>query len=195
MNQLAKTALRTLLEGNRRFVNEQPKLVTYNLHSRQLLAKEQKPIACVITCSDSRITPEIILDQPLGSLLVCRVPGNVASESAKWCVEIAISNLDVSLVVVIGHTGCVAVKSVLEGTHLSSGATLRLNIFSAIRRVSEETSNIFERAIIENVLHTVEQLKTECPPLRDRVASGAVECIPMIYDMESGIVSIINSAY
>lgn len=163
------------------------------MYARQLLAKEQKPIACVIACSDSRVSPEIIFDQPLGSLFVCRVPGNVASESAKWCVEIAILNFDVSLIAVVGHTDCLAVKSVLEGTYPSTSGELSMNILPAVLRAKKETSDIFARAIKENVLHTIEQLTAECPPLHQRITIGTATCIPMLYDMESGIASVINS--
>jgi carbonic anhydrase len=77
----------------------------------------QKPFAVVLSCSDSRVPPEILFDQGLGDLFVVRVAGNVASDEAIGSVEYAIAHLKgVKLIVVLGHQECGAVKAALEPT-------------------------------------------------------------------------------
>src|SRR5215469_11066890 len=108
MTERAERSLAELMEGNKRFTSKGNKHRTYETHHLSSLAKSQSPIAAVVACVDSRVVPEMIFDQPLGSMFVSRVPANVASDSAKWMIDIATGEFDVPLIMVMAHTGCVA---------------------------------------------------------------------------------------
>src|SRR5262249_19558461 len=86
----------------------------------------QKPFAVVLTCADSRLSPELIFDQGLGDLFVLRVAGNTASDvSVLGSIEYALHHFHTSLIVVLGHENCGAVKAVVEGEH-AEGNLLKL---------------------------------------------------------------------
>src|SRR4051812_21589419 len=137
MNQRAREILDQLLEGNQRFRTGQSKHYRYPDDHRVQLATDQKPIAAVVACADSRVVPEIFFDQPLGTLFVSRVPANVASDSAKWMIDIAVGEFEVPLLLVLGHSGCLAVRQVLEGKS-GSGGLLRTMVQTAVTRVQGE---------------------------------------------------------
>src|SRR5580704_746020 len=115
MHSHGQQVLDELLAGNNRFRMGKGRSYVYSPDHLKALAANQKPIAAVIACSDSRITPEIVFDQPLGALFASRVPGNVASDSAKWMLELAVGEFHVPLVMVMGHSGCLAVGQLLDG--------------------------------------------------------------------------------
>jgi len=87
--------LKDLLDGNRRFAENKNEHRTYSAEHLEELAVVQTPKAAVIACSDSRVVPEQLFDQPLGSLFVSRVPANVASDGTKWMIDIAVGEFKV----------------------------------------------------------------------------------------------------
>ncbi|MDP6542219.1 MAG: carbonic anhydrase, partial [Phycisphaerales bacterium] len=108
-----ETPLDKLLAGNERFVAGVSSS-TNPLELRASLAGGQSPFAAVLCCADSRIAPEIVFDQALGELFVCRVAGNVPTPEIIESLEYAVWQLSVSLVVVAGHSDCGAVTAALE---------------------------------------------------------------------------------
>ena len=81
---------------------------------RAELTKSQHPFAIVVSCSDSRVPPEIVFDQGLGDLFVLRVAGNVIDDHSLGSIEYAVDHLAVRLIVVLGHQRCGAVKAAKE---------------------------------------------------------------------------------
>ena len=78
------------------------------------MAQEQKPYATIVTCSDSRVSPELIFDEELGRLFVVRIAGNVVDNFAVGTVEYGVQHLQTPLLVVLGHQSCGAVKATRE---------------------------------------------------------------------------------
>ena len=81
---------------------------------RDELVKGQHPEVLVITCSDSRVVPEIIFNCSLGDIFVIRTAGNVINEGELATVEYAIEHLKVKRIVVLGHTHCGAVHATIK---------------------------------------------------------------------------------
>ncbi len=75
----------------------------------------QAPFAVIVTCSDSRVPPEIIFDQALGDLFVIRVAGNVVDDFAIGSIEYGVTVLGADTVLVLGHSNCGAVDGALKG--------------------------------------------------------------------------------
>jgi len=99
-----------LVQGNQRFVAGTPK--TRGLVSlRNSLAESQHPKVVVLTCSDSRVSPEVLFDQSLGDLFVVRSAGNIADAIGVGSIEYAVEHLGSSVLVVLGHTRCGAVTA------------------------------------------------------------------------------------
>jgi carbonic anhydrase len=139
------------------------------------------------------VCPEVFLDQGLGRLFVSRVPGNVASDGAKWMIEIAVSEFKVPLLAVIGHTGCLAVSQVVQGETGGSGALLKIGILSSMYEASAKHPEDIGRAtVIENARHTIRQLATESHTLRQALHANAITCVAMLYNMDEGSVALID---
>ncbi len=111
--QSPQEALACLMEGNQRFVQRRP------LHSKiseevfASLRESQRPFAVILGCSDSRVPPELVFDQSLGDLFVIRLAGNLIAPGVGGSIQYAYQHLGTSLLVVLGHEGCGAVKAAL----------------------------------------------------------------------------------
>ena len=107
----ATESLQKLKDGHQAFISKQSMPVNDNAHIAVLAEHGQHPFAVVITCSDSRVAPEILFNCRLGDLFTIRTAGNVISDIEMGSVEYAVEHLHAQLVVVLGHTHCGAVES------------------------------------------------------------------------------------
>lgn len=185
-------ALAILLEGNKRFRSGDSQRRTYSPSDLQRLAEGQTPIAAVVACSDSRVSPNVVFDLGLGSIFACRVPGNVAAESSLWVADMAVREFQVPLVVVMAHTGCLAVTRVIEGSASQMGPALRSEIQRAVTSVQDETGQSeLERAICLNATYAAQKISDNTPILRQAESEGKTRVITMLYDMASGEVRLL----
>jgi carbonic anhydrase len=190
----AQEVLDTLMEGNQRFREGSPKSYVYTPDKLRGLAQVQTPIAAIVACADSRVSPEIVFDQPLGTIFASRVPGNVASDSAKWMLELAVGEFKVPLVMILGHTGCLAVGQLLEGDKGGAGGLHRFAVLSAVYRAkAKRPDDLYRAAIEENAIQTVEQLARDLYTLRSAILDGTTSCVAGVYDMESGGVKVLDT--
>ena len=150
-----KIALQYLIEGNQRFIENSPISYVYNENDRNILKDEQNPFAVVLTCSDSRVAPEIYFDERLGDIFVVRNAGNIYHPIAHGSIEYAVEHLKVPLVVVVGHSQCGAVSGAFTNTH--SDGYLQ-NILNIIIEHIEGSENLDE-AILKNIDAVVENIK------------------------------------
>jgi carbonic anhydrase len=118
-------ALQLLMDGNRRYAANAPANQDYS-HGRAERATAQYPIAAILSCSDSRVAPELLFDQGPGQIFVVRVAGNFVSHDGLASLEYAVAFLGVPLVFVLGHTGCGAVAAAIKV--LQQGASLPGNL-------------------------------------------------------------------
>lgn len=163
---------------------------TEELHG---LAEAQFPTVAVIACSDSRVSPDIVLDQPLGTIFSSRVPGNVASDSAKWMLELAVGEFKVPVVMVMGHTGCLAVGSLLDGDKGGAGGMHRFMVLNAVYKAkSKRPANLHLQAVEENVRQTMEQIVRDLYVLQSAVREGRTVVVGSVYDMETGEVRLLG---
>jgi carbonic anhydrase len=113
MTMTPDEALQRLVDGNRRFASGSPQ---HNILSQERLASltaGQSPFAVILGCADSRVPPELVFDQGFGDLFVLRLAGNVISRSVMGSIQYAHLHLGVTVLVVLGHEGCGAVKAAL----------------------------------------------------------------------------------
>ena len=166
----------TLLEGNQRYINKINKDNNKKTHLQELV-KGQSPYALIITCSDSRVVPELIFDEVEGSLFVIRSAGNVINEGELASIEYGIAHLHIKYVLVLGHTHCGAVNAAM---HHEQGQYLD-PILSKIEHSLCATELETTKA---NALAQVKYIKERFPDYDGIVAAG-------IYDIESNRVEII----
>ena len=103
--------LEKLVAGNQRFLEEKTIHPHQNKNSVLKNQNDQHPFAVIVTCSDSRVAPEILFDQGIGDLFVIRNAGNLISDIDMGSIEYAVEHLDAKLIVVLGHTECGAIKA------------------------------------------------------------------------------------
>lgn len=188
-----KTPLNKLIEGNLRYVNSTT--VCHDDWSAKRLAqtKGQAPFAVIITCSDSRVPPEIIFDQVLGDLFVIRIAGNVVDDLAIGSIEYGVAVLGADLVVVLGHSNCGAVDGALKGLKFDNHIQDVLNeIHPVIASVKDSGGDVLEKAIKANVANVEKKLQNSKPVLGKLLAEGKIGILGAYYDLATGKVEFID---
>jgi carbonic anhydrase len=188
-------ALARLMAGNARYVDGLSARHDFK-HEREALAGGQNPFAAVLGCADSRIAPEYAFDAARGDLFVGRVAGNFASEEIIASLEYAISVLATPLILVLGHDACGAVdatiKSLKDGTTLPGHLPSLVNaIGPSVKAVSEQTGNLLDNAIRQNVIDTVAKLKSIAPILDAAVQQQKLKVVGGIYRLRDGKVEMV----
>ena len=186
--------LRKLMEGNKRYVASHLIHPDQSSERRFELKHGQHPFAIILGCSDSRVPPEVLFDQGLGDLYVVRVAGNVLDQMIVASIEFAVLHLDVSLVVVMGHSQCGAVQATcnhdqLEG-HLPS-LTFALN--PAFNQAKDLPGDLAENVALANVGLVVEELKQTGAHFPEMVKEGKLTIVPAYYDMDTGKVDLLGT--
>jgi carbonic anhydrase len=185
--------LALLLAGNRRFVAGESLGPRATRERRSELVHGQHPSAVVVTCSDSRVPPEIVFDLGLGDLFVVRAAGNVLDEAGLASVEYAVRHLGVRLVIVMGHTRCGAVEAAVRGGDFTGPmAKLISHIEPAVRKARERAGDAVENAVRQNVAATVAKLEEAA--LRSGFDSMELAIVGALYRLESGTVEILHVA-
>lgn len=183
-------AVAQLMQGHERYKSAKFKERDYT-GQRDEQKASQHPYAIVLSCSDSRVPPEIIFDEDLGQLFVVRVAGNVIDSVTLGSVEYAAEHLHVPLVVVIGHTKCGAVTAALAGGKFSEpiGEIVRLiqpAAETAKAETREETRQL-PLAVRDNVFCQMAACVKKSAALRELAAKGGVKVVGGIYDIETGV--------
>ena len=184
--------IKKLLEGNQRYITGGALHPNQSFEHRLELAEGQKPIAAILTCADSRVSPEIIFDQGLGDLFVLRVAGNVINDLFVGSLEYAVEHLNVSLLMVLGHSECGAVDATVKGGqppgHINS---LVQAIKPALDRLKKQSPDWVYIVAKENVKIGVERLRISDPILTARYEEGNIDIVGAFYNIKSGKVSLI----
>ena len=150
----------------------------------------QFPYAVILTCSDSRVPPEIIFDEGIGDLFVVRVAGDVTDDLVTGSIEYAAQHLSVPLVVVLGHNNCGAVNAACsEGSPGGHTGSFIDAIRTAMNRSAGSEGDDFVDA---NVRYVVETLKDSEPVLKPLVDGGQLSILGAHYDLNSGKVSLVD---
>ena len=188
--------LQLLMEGNRRFVAGSSVHPRQDDARRAALTRSQSPHSMVLSCADSRVPPEILFDQGLGDLFVVRVAGNIADPHALGSLEYGAQVLGARLAMVLGHESCGAVSAALKGGkaggHIDS--LLRAITPAAERaKASAETTDLLDRAIVENVRDVVKAIQAQSPSLAKLVASGDLRIVGARYDLDTGAVTLVDT--
>lgn len=191
--------LNRLMEGNRHFAAGTLTHPGRAPKDFRALAQGQKPVAAILGCADSRVPPEILFDQGVGDLFIIRVAGNYvngAGASVKGSLEYAVAELGVSLLMVLGHSQCGAIKAAIQHLHDNDALPGAINdlvntIKPAVLESKGKPGDPLENAIQANVRRSVERLHTLEPVIAPAVKSGKVKAIGGVYDLASGKVRLI----
>ena len=191
-------ALARLTAGNARFVAGRAQHPRQDPQRRVVVADGQHPFATILACSDSRVAPEVIFDQGLGDLFVARVAGNVVDDEILASIEYSVIHLGSTLVMVLGHDKCGAVKATIDAldghgsdddrdTKIGSLATL---IAPAVKAVPASTPDKLDAAITLNAENSTTAIFAQSPPLNARVLAGKLRIVAARYSLRDGRVTL-----
>ncbi|NEU78774.1 carbonic anhydrase [Nostoc sp. UIC 10630] len=186
-------AIKRLLDGNQRFINQKRQYPDQSLEHLRLVAKAQYPFAAILGCADSRVPAEIVFDQGLGDLFVVRVAGNVVSDTVIGSLEYSTTVLGSQLIVVLGHKRCGAVAEAIKNEPLPGRIGLIIEgIKPSIERVKLRTGDNMQNAVIANIKYQTEKLQESSTILAKLLSEGKLKIVGACYDIDTGKVNIIT---
>jgi len=191
-------ALAKLKAGNQKFLSA-PQLCAGDLaEQRASLAKAQAPWATILTCSDSRVSPELIFGGiGLGELFVARNAGNMADTATMGTIEYAAEHLGTPLVVVMGHQRCGAVAAAYEvaaanGKYPGSIGAMVDAIVPAAVAMKDRPGDFVDNTVRESARRTAAKIAGESAIVRHLVAAGKVKVVAARYDLDTGAVQFLS---
>ena len=192
-NLTADQALQRLVAGNERYVAGAATHPDQTAQRRAELAKGQFPFAIVLTCSDSRVVPELFLDQGLGDLFVIRNAGNILDDHVIGSMDYAVEHLHVPLVLVVGHEKCGAVSAAVAGGEAPGHIR---SVVEALEPAVEQARNLpgdkVDNAVRANAARAAEILTRVQPILKEAASSGKLMVVPARYDLATGRLEILK---
>jgi carbonic anhydrase len=187
-------AISKLKEGNGRYTSGNLQHPGQTAERRTELAKTQHPIAAIVSCSDSRVPPEIVFDQGLGDLFVVRVAGNVINDEGLGSIEYSVDHLGTRLILVLGHQSCGAVKAARETIAAKGKAPGHIeSLVRAIKPAVEATAkDDLDATVKANVKNVVQALRSSTPILKAEVDSGKIQVVGGYYSLDTGAVTFLD---
>lgn len=183
--------IESLKEGNRRFR-------LGKMHSHDYLAQKratvggQYPAAVILSCIDSRAPAEIILDTRIGDTFNARIAGNIANEDLLGSLEFACAASGAKVILVMGHTGCGAIKGAIDHVELGN----LTGLLEKIRPAVDETqyagdrsgkNNEFVDAVAKtNVEHTIAAIRNGSTVLAPMETDGKIKIVGAMYHLNGG---------
>lgn len=183
-------ALQELMAGNRRFVTER---LTSCEHDLAILKKhtidKQEPFAAVLSCADSRVPVELVFDQTIGHIFVTRVAGNVAASEIMASLEYGAAVLGTQVIVVLGHSGCGAVKATIQAKDVPGQISA---LFSHIRPAVDQAGPNLEAAAKANAKIQATLLRQASTVIAGLVKEKKLKVVAAYYDLGTGVVSLLE---
>ncbi len=180
-----------LKDGNKRFVSDNLNRGLQNQDRRSSLTKGQEPFAIVLSCADSRVVPELAFDTGLGELFVIRVAGNVANTETVASIEYAVAHCNCSMIVVLGHESCGAVKAAIDGGDNGSNINQLLSHITPAVSTCGEGADIKE-IIVQNTKNTITNLEKNSEIISSAMNKNEVKVLGAYYELGTGKVQFIN---
>ncbi|CAI8285070.1 MAG: carbonic anhydrase [Bacteroidetes bacterium MED-G17] len=181
--------LNRLKNGNLKFVEDKLKGGNNDQSRRNALTSGQSPFAIVLSCADSRVVPEMLFDTGLGELFVIRVAGNIANASSIASIEYAVAHLKTSLIVVLGHESCGAVKAAISGGDLGKN----LNHLVSYINPAVKSGLAEKETIHSNARLNAERLLSDSEIIKSAADEGKVKIVSAYYNLSSGVVDFLNA--
>ncbi len=179
-----------LLEGNKNFVNGTPKAENKCLKTLQRLANGQNPRAIILTCSDSRVVPEIIFDAGIGELFVIRTAGATIGENVIESIEFAYDEMKIPLLVILGHDNCGVVT---YAANHPDGSEHFHDIISQVHKILDCETLCYNELAKKHTLNITEIIKKNSKILKQAIDENKLEVISAHFHFDTGLVTILNN--
>lgn len=192
----SEEALAALKEGNARFVGGNVQGPNRSKDRRYSTVEQgQSPIVTLVSCSDSRVPPEILFDQGIGDIFSIRVAGNICGMSEMGTIEYGVEHLHIPLLTVMGHTHCGAVTAVVQEAEVEGNLlSLAQRIAPAVKKTVSGRPGLAGQELVdecakENVFRQIETLIKECSIVRNAINHGMLTVVGSFYDLQDGDVN------
>jgi carbonic anhydrase len=183
-------ALAELVDGNKRFVAERLTSFDHDLAIlKQHTVDKQEPFAAVLSCADSRVPVEIVFDQSIGHIFVTRVAGNVITPEIIGSLEYGAAVLGTKVIVVMGHSGCGAVKAAIQGKEVPGQIS---SLFPHIQPAVDQAGPNPEAATKANAKIQATLLSEASTVISGLVKEGKLKVVAGYYDLASGAVALLS---
>jgi carbonic anhydrase len=187
-NRTPEGALQQLLTGNQRFAANQLSSLEQDLNILKAhTVDKQEPFAAVLACADSRVPVELIFDQTIGRIFVTRVAGNIATLEIISSLEYAVAELGVRALLVLGHSGCGAVKAAMKGQKVPGQISA---LYPALRSAVELGAGSVAKGVEANARAQAELLRTSSTVIREAAQKHTLVVAAGVYDLASGKVTL-----
>jgi len=195
-------ALARLKKGNLRYVRGDHEIIDTIKERRLDTAGGQQPYAIILTCADSRVPPELIFDEGLGALFVCRVAGNIIDPHVIGSIEYSIANFHSLLVMVLGHQHCGAVKDTIKLVEAGKKAPGSIQsivdsiqpVVKANPRRGQGDAAYVDRVITANAQSVSKSIPQRSAIVRNAISHGKLMMVPAEYSLETGKVHLLRPA-
>lgn len=190
-------ALRRLLAGNERYASGRPAAPNRDADRRSEVSGRQHPFVVVFGCADSRVPPELVFDCGLGDVLAVRTAGHVVDRAVLGTLQFGVVELEIPLIVVLGHQGCGAVTAALEavetGGHPSAGEVgyLTRRIEPAVLRARRQAGDPVDNTVRANAVMVAERLVAD-PVIGRGTADARLQVVSARYDLATGRVELLQ---
>jgi carbonic anhydrase len=183
-------ALKVLMDGNRRFMDEH--FIAFDRDIailKQNAVEKQEPFAAVLSCADSRVPIELIFDQTIGHIFVTRVAGNIATSEIIASLEYGAAVLGTKVILVMGHASCGAVKSTIQGKAVPGQIS---SLFPHIQPAVDQAGPNLEAATKANAKIHAALLREASTVIAPLVKENKLKVLAAYYDLATGAVSILD---
>ncbi len=190
----AEKALSWLKNGNSRFLKGYFRKDGASKKDIARLSTGQSPHSVILSCSDSRVPPEVVFDQKLGEIFVVRTAGETVDTFALASIEYAVEHLGANLIVVMGHSSCGAVKASFETAAGSDTGSPYINALVADiqPRIAERMKGAPSEGLVvegwDNARGISQKLLEKSKIIRDAAKSGSLRVETALYNLKSGTV-------
>jgi carbonic anhydrase len=185
-----EAALQTMMDGNKRFTQGQMTSFDDDLKLLKAhTAEGQAPFAAVLSCADSRVPVELVFDQTIGHLFVCRVAGNIATADLIASLEYGVAVLGAKAIMVLGHGNCGAVDATIKAKAVPGQIS---TLYRSIRPAVDQAGPNLEAATKANAKIQAGLLRTASPVLAEQVKANQLKIVSAYYDLASGAVTLID---
>jgi carbonic anhydrase len=182
-------ALKQLMDGNARFVSL--KMTSFE-HDLQLLrehnAEKQEPFAAVLSCADSRVPIEVAFDQTIGHIFVTRIAGNMVTPEIIASLEYGAAVLGTKVILVLGHSGCGAVKAALQGKEVPGQIS---SLFPHIQAAINQAGQDLTAATRANAVLQARLLRESSTVIGPMVKDNKVKVVAGMYEIATGKVTLL----
>lgn len=190
-------AITLLKKGNERFITNL-KVNRNLLQQVNATSESQHPFAVIISCMDSRTSAELVFDQGLGDIFSIRIAGNVINEDIIGSAEFGCKAVGSKVIVVLGHTGCGAIKGAIKDVDLGHLHFVTKKIQRCIPSLKKEFAGASEEEMCghvtrENIVQGIQDLRASSSILAGMEHKGEIKIIGGLYDISTGAVDFFEA--